>query len=481
MSAADVRSAADTDAEMSALIATLHETGQRLEELTAGEVDTVANREGRTFVLQRAQEQIRYVEAGKQAAILNALPAHIALLDALGVIVSVNQSWRRFAGENALQPPGDGVGLNYLAACDDAQGDDALEARRAAAGIRAVLAGDAPEFSMEYPCHAPGEQRWFLMTATPLAAGRSSGAVVMHVDISARKRAEADLETTHKQLLLASRQSGMAEVAASVLHNVGNVLNSVNVSASLVVENLKNSRADSMARVAALLAEHQSDLAAYITHDPKGQHIPAYLQQLSQDWLMQQRTLIKELESLRSNIDHIKSIVAMQQSYARVSGTSEIVDLGELVEDALRMEEDALLRHHVQIVREIETAPPVTTEKHKILQILVNLLRNAKHACGEHDGASRIVTVRVAQAGSRVRISVSDTGVGIAAGNLTRIFSFGFTTRKHGHGFGLHSSALAAAELGGSLTAHSDGPGMGATFTLELPVGPAEPAREPGP
>ena len=117
--------------------------------------------------------------------------------------------------------------------------------------------------------------------------------------------------------------------------------------------------------------------------------------------------------------------------------------------------------------------PAVLADKHKVLQILVNLLRNAKHALEEGGGGDKRLKLRVGINGERrVKISVSDNGVGIAPEHLSRIFEHGFTTRKEGHGFGLHSGALAAREMGGSLGAHSAGPGQGATFTLEFPAQP---------
>ena len=186
-------STGDNAKEVSALIDTLHQTGQRLEELTAGEVDTVADRDGRTFLLQRAQEHLRYSEAVKQAAIINSLPAHIALLDKDGVILSVNQAWGRFAGANALQNPNNGIGANYLEICELAQGTGTNEAQLAAAGIRSVLAGSDMSFSFEYACHSPTQQRWFLMTVTPLSENILGGAVVMHLNISERKQAENKL------------------------------------------------------------------------------------------------------------------------------------------------------------------------------------------------------------------------------------------------------------------------------------------------
>jgi PAS domain S-box-containing protein len=188
----------DVNEEIAALIETLHQSEQRLEELTAGEVDTVTNRAGRTVMLQRAQEQLRVSEAAKQAAILNALPAHIALLDSQGCIISVNETWRRFAGANALLSAEYGIDLNYLEICDSAEGKNADEATQAAAGIRSVLAGTAKNYSLEYPCHSPTEQRWFLMTVTPVD-DRQNGAVVMHLDITERKLAEQSLRASEAE------------------------------------------------------------------------------------------------------------------------------------------------------------------------------------------------------------------------------------------------------------------------------------------
>jgi PAS domain S-box-containing protein len=190
---------ADASAEVAALIATLHATGQRLEELTAGEVDTVADHEGRTFVLRDAQDQLRHHDAARQAAILNALPAHIALLNAQGRIVSVNDTWRRFADANVVQDPGYAIGSNYLEACDDARGSGSPEAHAVAAGIRAVLDGAARNFAIEYPCHSPMQQRWFLLSVTALAENLPNGVVVMHVDITAEKKTEESLRTSESR------------------------------------------------------------------------------------------------------------------------------------------------------------------------------------------------------------------------------------------------------------------------------------------
>jgi signal transduction histidine kinase len=270
----------------------------------------------------------------------------------------------------------------------------------------------------------------------------------------------------------------MAEIATNVLHNVGNVLNSVNVSAGMVAENVRKSRASSLARVVDLLHEHEHDLADFLTNDPKGKQLPAYLAQLSEYFQASQESTVKELDSLHVNIEHIKDIVAMQQSYARVSGVKEVVNVADMVEDSLRMNVGALTRHRVEIVRDMDDVPALNLDKHKVLQILINLVRNAKYACDESERRDKQMTLRVRNGDGRVHISVIDNGEGIPPENLTRIFNHGFTTREGGHGFGLHSSALAAKELGGSLTAHSDGINQGATFTLELPLQNPEAADE---
>jgi C4-dicarboxylate-specific signal transduction histidine kinase len=263
--------------------------------------------------------------------------------------------------------------------------------------------------------------------------------------------------------------AGMAEIASNVLHNVGNVLNSVNVSASLVTGSVKQSKAANLAKVVVMLQEHEHDLGTFITTDSKGKQLPAYLAQLTEHLLAEQKAAADELDQLCGNIEHIKEIVAMQQTYAKVSGIKEIIDLNELVEASLQINEGTLNRHQVEVVREFEQVPPINVEKHKILQILVNLIRNAKHACQDSERQDRRMTVRVINGEDWIKISVIDNGVGISPENMTRIFNHGFTTRKDGHGFGLHSGALAAKDLGGSLSARSDGPGRGAIFTLALP------------
>jgi signal transduction histidine kinase len=287
-------------------------------------------------------------------------------------------------------------------------------------------------------------------------------------------RAQAELQEAHQALMRASREAGMAEVASSVLHNVGNVLNSVNVSANMLEERLRTSRAPGLARVAAMLEEQGDQLGSFIASDDRGKRLPSYLAQLSSQLLTDRDTALQELASLVKSVEHIKDIVRMQQTYATYGGVVESVAVADLVNDSVRLNAEAFSRHKVTLACEFEEVPAIKVDKHRVLQILVNLIRNAKYACEDSGRSDKRITIRVTQCALGVAIAVVDNGVGIAAENMTRIFGHGFTTRPGGHGFGLHSAALTAQELKGSLRVASDGPGCGATFILELPITPAK-------
>lgn len=291
-----------------------------------------------------------------------------------------------------------------------------------------------------------------------------------HLEQRVQERTQ-ELRQAQSELMTAARQAGMAEIATNVLHNVGNILNSVNVSADLIGSTLHKSRVQGLSRGVQLMNEHATDLAHFLVHDEKGKILPGYLNGISQTLVQEQQGMLKELELLTRSIDHIKDVVATQQSYAGGSSIVEPVQISDLVEDALRMNGVSLARHGVTVVKEFAQVPEALLDRSRVLQILVNLISNAKNAMAGMPAGSHKITLRVEPVGdSTLRVSVMDVGEGIPAENLTRIFSHGFTTRKTGHGFGLHSCALAVGQMGGTLSAHSDGLGLGATFTLELPM-----------
>jgi PAS domain S-box-containing protein len=321
-----------------------------------------------------------------------------------------------------------------------------------------------------------GRTTWARTCKLPLRdeESRIIGTFGISEDITSAKEMNDALEATRKDFIEASRLAGMAEVATGVIHNVGNVLNSLNVSISLIESGLKHSSSASLTKLAALLKEHSADIGEFITGDPKGKRVPEFLAALAGQLAAERTQMAKEVKSLQQNIDHIREIVTMQQSYATVAGFLEPLSPVQLMEDSLRMNTGALLRHEIGVVRNFDAAPDVLAERGKVLQILINLIRNAKYALDTSKKAEKVMTLRI-ESGQKgnVRLVVQDNGVGIPPENMSNIFRHGFTTKINGHGFGLHSSVTAAKDMNGSLTVQSDGAGRGATFILELPVAKA--------
>jgi signal transduction histidine kinase len=278
-----------------------------------------------------------------------------------------------------------------------------------------------------------------------------------------------ELRDAQSRLLAEARRAGMAQIATNVLHNVGNVLTSVNVSTHVLAERVRSSRAARLADVAHLLHGNEQDVQRFLSEDEKGRLLPGYLKELAQALAAERDELLGELGRLSASVDHIKNVVAMQQSYAAgANGVLEPVRLDELVDDALRIEEVSLTRHRVTVRRDYKDVPRVALDKTRVMQILVNLTENAIQAM--ETASERLLTVSVWADGAMVSVAVADSGCGISPDNTRKMFSHGFTTKPQGHGFGLHSCALAAREMGGSLSVHSDGPGRGATFTLQVPA-----------
>jgi len=301
----------------------------------------------------------------------------------------------------------------------------------------------------------------------------------LHVEIDQRKKIEAEKEKLYQQLMNASRQAGMADVASSVLHNVGNVLNSINVSTDTLLKTLKKPMVGDVCRIASMFHDHQDNLQEFLTADPKGKQIPSYLGLVAESLSGSHQTIQGELDSLVKKVDHIKQVIMSQQDIARAGNIREPASSEDLMEQALLMALPEPEKYHIQVVREYSPVPTIMTDRHQVLQVLVNLITNAKNAMVEQSGSTRLLTLRVGVFSDRKpcgRFEVVDTGGGIKQENLTKLFTQGFTTRKAGHGLGLHSAAIVAKNLGGTLQAQSAGEGQGATFTLDLPLILAEAA-----
>ena len=405
-----------------------------------------------------------------RAFLLN-VPDHVYFKDRDSRFITASTSQARALG---CASPADLVGhtdFDYF---------NADHAQRALKDEKTILRTGQPMIGkLENETWPDGRVTWVLTSKLPLRNehGEIIGTFGVSKDVTKEKATEVALERAQSDLVDASRVAGMAEVATGVLHNVGNVLNSLNVSATVLALGLKHSKSESLAKISALLREHASDLGDFMTKDAKGKRIPDYLESLAQHACSERDRLLAEAESLQRNVDHIKEIVAMQQSYATIVSITEPLDPVALMEDSLRMNLGSLAQNTVQVVRQFQVGPPVLAEKAKVLQILVNLIRNGERAAMEANREKKVLTVSIEYVETgRIRFVVADNGVGIPAENLMRIFAHGFTTRLGGHGFGLHSSANSAKQMKGSLTVFSEGVGRGCTFTLELPAakGPAE-------
>jgi PAS domain S-box-containing protein len=311
------------------------------------------------------------------------------------------------------------------------------------------------------------------VTISPIkdTEGKIVGASKIGRDITLQKRQAAELEEVQKQLRETAVRIGRAEMARTVVHNIGNVLNGIGVSTTLIAQKVHNSKGSNIGKLAALLQQHEADLPTFLSTDPKGKKVPAFVAELAEKFADEQKALTAELQLVGEKVAHIRSIIDTHQTSASVSGLTEQVAAAELVEAALRINAASLESRGVRVIREFSETPPITTEKHKVLQILVNLISNASQALEQGRQTDRQLTFQISLGiAQSILIAVGDNGMGIAPENLPRIFQQGFTTRQGGHGLGLHGSALLARELGGDLTVTSGGPGQGAVFTLELPI-----------
>ena len=339
---------------------------------------------------------------------------------------------------------------------------------------RRIMETREPQIGVcEQELRSNGERSWVITSKMPLEDefGNVFGTFGISKDITDLKETEVELQKTHERLLSTSRRAGMAEIASNVIHNVGNVLNSVNVSLSLSQTAIKDCGVGNLVKAADLLQKHK-DEPNFLSENPKGKVLPDFLRMSAESLVKMQSSVIEELSLLERNLDHIKTIVSMQQQYAGVAAVIETVQLNSVVDDAIQIGQCTLEKSNVSVETKYMVDIEVETDKHRVLQILVNLIRNAKHACEDanHDRPKKVCVTIDQPTPDFFMIEVSDNGIGIDEKNLTNIFNHGFTTKEDGKGFGLHSSANTAKEIGGSLIATSAGKGTGAAFVLSLPI-----------
>jgi PAS domain S-box-containing protein len=428
-------------------------------------IDAVAERLGRVIERARTEEALRESEA-RLRSVIQSVMIGILFWDATGNVTDANDAFLEMVGYAKPEILSRAASWRDMTPPEYKQLDDRALEEVATTGVMTPI-------EKEY-IRKDGSRIPILLGAASLPGPELSG-VAFVLDITERKRAEEELARLNKQLRETARQAGMAEIASNVLHNVGNVLNSVNISAQLVVNRAKDCRIDNLTKAVEMLKAHADDIGEFMATDPKGRRIPEFLEILAGTLTSERAGMLEEMSTMARHVEHIKEIVSLQQSHARAYGVAERVAVADVVEDAIKINSASMERHSIRIEREHGDVPPVLVEEHKLIQVLVNLVSNARYALIHSERPDKAITVRTSSAGDDgVRVEVTDNGVGIAQENLERIFNRGFTTRKDGHGFGLHDAAIAAKEMGASLKAQSDGPGKGAVFALELPLRPPE-------
>ncbi|HYO68224.1 MAG TPA: ATP-binding protein, partial [Archangium sp.] len=293
----------------------------------------------------------------------------------------------------------------------------------------------------------------------------------------ANEELESRVEERTRQLKLAqaslvetARMVGKAEVASSVLHDVGNALTSLVVDSGALRRMVEASRMGRVEQVVHLLAQHRDDLAGFLTKDPRGLQLFTYLSGLACELAQERVSLQRGMEDLSKNVERVRTIIQLQQTYAKSTLLVEECDLAEVLEEALRLQAGVLQQWSVRVTKELLPLPRMKVDRHRLLQILLNLLSNARQAMEPVVPGQRQLRIRLYAEGEWVLFQVIDNGRGIAPEVRERLFTQGFTTRREGHGIGLHSSALAAQLMGGKLTLESAGLGAGATATFKLPA-----------
>lgn len=321
-----------------------------------------------------------------------------------------------------------------------------------------------------------GEPFWVSIEGRPIdhAPTETSRFIIIKKDVTLRVNAEQDRQQLSEKLVDASRKAGMAEIAADVLHNVGNVLNSINVSTACIQTATSRSVIDKLAMVSGLIEAHADDFGDYVANDKKGKHLPQVIIELTSALKQEQQDLSKECSCIENHVEHIKEVIAVQQDVSKAAPiVMQELRPAELFQNALSANRGVLEKNRIEVTENYDGSPvDFISDKHKILQVLINLIGNAKDAVLSNQPSSRKIGLRIYQFG-QLHFEVTDNGVGISSENQTRIFQHGFTTKPTGHGFGLHSCANIANELGGSLTVESEGVGTGATFRLSLPLVPS--------
>jgi PAS domain S-box-containing protein len=317
-----------------------------------------------------------------------------------------------------------------------------------------------------------GKKRWFQSVKAPLILEENGETMVLGVatDITQNVVVEAGRKALQEELEDAARRADMSEMVTGVLHNVGNLLTSVNTSANIVKNIVENTHVQGLSRANDLLRRNMDNLETFLSKDPKGMKLIRYYLKLEEAMVKDFENLAKNLNRMLGKIGAINDVISAQQDYASSSQQVQPIALREIMEKAFVLQLGSLNKYGIEVEKTYEDVPAVYAQKTKLMQILVNLLKNAKESVLATDGKEKKLQVRIRTKDEYVTLSIQDNGKGIDKANLAKLFTYGFTTKKNGHGFGLNTCAKYMEEMGGKIWVESDGENKGATFTLGLPI-----------
>ncbi len=278
-----------------------------------------------------------------------------------------------------------------------------------------------------------------------------------------RKQAESALRESEE------RYRSLSEYSSATLHNMGNVLNSVNVTREQLSSRFDGSRISSLFKVRKMLEDHLGEPEFFSTND-KGRQLPKFLIGLANILEKERQAHFKDLLSLERSVELMDNIISAQQARAKQSFKVEQFPLEDLVREAIDINNNRLHENQSGVTTRFEEELMVAVERVKLIHVLINLIKNAIEAINHYPGSSREIRVTTQRSATKqASISITDTGSGILRENLEKLFTHGFTTKTDGHGFGLHHCSKVIGEMKGTITADSDGDGRGATFTVMLP------------
>ncbi|MDJ0836559.1 MAG: ATP-binding protein [Acidobacteriota bacterium] len=303
-----------------------------------------------------------------------------------------------------------------------------------------------------------------------------NGENVMHMvlrDITERKKTESILKVTQQQLVETAHSAGMAEIATGVLHNIGNILNSVNISTEEIAGTLKSSKLKGFIKANEIVAQNVDNLGDFFTVHPKGRLIPGYYLSLGEAMHEEHHILTEEITDLVEKVSMMRDVISTQQNYAKATLYTDDILIQNIIEDSLKLQLASLQKQGVKVIKDYRINPRGSVPKVKLIHVLTNLIKNGKEAMYDNDRHNKDqrleITLRELP-NQQVEIQIVDNGCGIHRDHLEKIFNHGFTTKEQGHGFGLHTCANFMAEMGGNLSVESDGVDLGSRFTVRFPL-----------